>query len=249
MKIVFMLFLFGVLLHGEKTASEELGESTEYRKCIELAESKPQIGLERAKSWMDLGGGVVANYCAAISLLNMGLEQDAALNLENVAERLYDHENFKRKVLIQAGHAWLLAKDYKRAFSIFSNALKLYPGDASILLDRAYARGMVNDYSGAVLDLNFSIAIKPSEPLGYVLRGTAYRYLDKMILARKDIEKALELDPNFVEALLERGILKRLSNDKDGARRDWVRAIELAPDSESAAVARQNLVIMDLRVE
>ena len=77
-----------LFLHGQKTVSEELVESAEYRKCLELAQSNPQIGLERAKSWIDLGGGVVANYCAAISLLNMGLEQDAALNLEKVATRL-----------------------------------------------------------------------------------------------------------------------------------------------------------------
>jgi regulator of sirC expression with transglutaminase-like and TPR domain len=71
--------------------------------------------------------------------------------------------------------------------------------------------------------------------------GTAYRYLETYDLAAELIEEALRLEPDNPDALLERGIIRRLNDDKEGARADWTRVVELAPDSPPAEAARKNL--------
>jgi tetratricopeptide (TPR) repeat protein len=76
-----------------------------------------------------------------------------------------------------------------------------------------------------------------------VFRAAAWRQLDRAEPARRDIERALELDPENAEALLERGILRQLAGDTEGARIDWERAIELAPHSAIADLALQNLAL------
>ena len=66
-----------------------------------------------------------------------------------------------------------------------------------------------------------------------------------MDLAQDDIDRALSLDPDNPEALLERGILRQRRNDRGGARRDWERAIALAPDTQTADLAQQNISLLD----
>ena len=69
-------------------------------------------------------------------------------------------------------------------------------------------------------------------------RAAALRQLDRIPDALTDIAAALTLDPENVEALLERGILRQRQNNPAGARADWERAITLAPDSPTADLAR-----------
>ena len=57
--------------------------------------------------------------------------------------------------------------------------------------------------------------------------------------------RALGLDPDLPEGLLERGILRQRHGDADGARADWERVIELDPDGATADLAEQNLALLD----
>ena len=63
----------------------------------------------------------------------------------------------------------------------------------------------------------------------------------------EDAERALQLDPDNLEGLLERGILHRLTGDDDAARRDWLRVVTLAEESPAADDARANLERLDLK--
>ena len=63
------------------------------------------------------------------------------------------------------------------------------------------------------------------------------------------IGKCLGFKPDHVAAYLERGIIRRLSNDPNGARKDWLHTIKLAPDSPAAEAARRNLEKLDIRAE
>jgi regulator of sirC expression with transglutaminase-like and TPR domain len=62
--------------------------------------------------------------------------------------------------------------------------------------------------------------------------------------AQDDVDRAIALDPDDAEALLERGILRQRRADQAGARNDWERAIALAPDSATADLAEQNLALL-----
>ena len=64
-----------------------------------------------------------------------------------------------------------------------------------------------------------------------------------------DVNTVLMRDPIHPEALLERGILRRLNDDNAGARADWLKLLEIAPHSSAATAARANLERMDLKIE
>jgi regulator of sirC expression with transglutaminase-like and TPR domain len=63
------------------------------------------------------------------------------------------------------------------------------------------------------------------------------------------VERALILDPENPEGLLERGNLRRLTGDLDGARQDWLRAAALAKRQPTGEAAQANLAAMDVHVE
>ncbi|MFW6027467.1 MAG: hypothetical protein ACOC91_01535, partial [bacterium] len=77
------------------------------------------------------------------------------------------------------------------------------------------------------------------------LRARAHRALDDLVSARNDINAALNLDPDNVEALLERGQIRHDRGDLKGARADWLRVRTLAEASELQAAARQKLAGLD----
>ena len=84
-------------------------------------------------------------------------------------------------------------------------------------------------------------------PDALAFRAAAFRFLDQTAAARADTDAALARDPAHPEALLERGILKRLAGDKDGARADWIKLLEVAPETGAADAARANLEKMDVK--
>jgi len=69
--------------------------------------------------------------------------------------------------------------------------------------------------------------------------------MDRREDARAAADRALALDPDHPEALLERGILRQAAADPDGARADWLRLLRIAPESAAADLAAQNLELLD----
>ncbi len=64
-------------------------------------------------------------------------------------------------------------------------------------------------------------------------------------MAAIDVDRALAIEPEHPEGLLERGILRRLLKDKIGARADWLQVIVTSPGTVAAESARANLQRMD----
>ena len=73
----------------------------------------------------------------------------------------------------------------------------------------------------------------------------ARRQLGHLDLAAADVGRALDLDPDDPDALLERGILRQRVGDQTGARADWERVIALSPDSATGDLAQQNLALLE----
>ena len=121
------------------------------------------------------------------------------------------------------------------------------PGDPDLLVDRAQAWAARGDYDAADTDLSAALNLSPSRADAYALRASARRFLDRAVDALADANTALELDPANPEALLERGILRRLKGDDAGARADWMKILNAMPDSAAAGPARQNIENMDVR--
>jgi serine/threonine protein kinase len=64
-------------------------------------------------------------------------------------------------------------------------------------------------------------------PLTYNKRGLAYMKLELYSLARKNFDKALELNPDYAQAYRNRGILYRVQGERDNSMRDLETAVKL----------------------
>jgi len=214
--------------------------ATRYERCLALAASRPRAALEAAQGWR--GGGASAGHCEAVALAGLGRYSEAALKLDGLARDPAIADPAHRAELFdQAGNAWLLAHKPGPAQSSFSAGLRLRPGDPDLLADRARAKAMDRDWTGADSDLSAALARAPSRPDLLVLRASARRALHRAKDAMADVEKALRLQPGDAEALVERGVLKFDAGDKAGAEADWQKAIASAANSAAAQSAREHL--------
>jgi tetratricopeptide (TPR) repeat protein len=243
-------WLVGLSLVVPFTAGAETIEPTrEYRSCLQLARQKPEDGWEEAIAWQSLGGGEPARHCAAVALIGLGKYEEAATRLEALARDSRRVEAVRAEMLAQAGQAWLLANQPSRALAAQDTGLQLVPNQPDLLLDKSVTLAGVQHYQEAVDTLSLLLKAQPNRVEALVLRASAYRYLDKPALAKDDVARALVLDRSYPDALLERGILRRLDEDKVGARQDWLAVLAQAPDSAAADAARRNLEIMDVKVK
>lgn len=226
----------------------ENGDRT-YEKCTRLAHKDPDAALEAALGWQDWGGGNAAHHCGAVALFNLGQFQQAAKRFQTVAEAMADAPLADRAAMLaQAGTAWFRADQLERAHAAHTAALKLAPGNLEILIDRAMTLGAAKNYWEAIDDLNRVIEADPDRTDALILRASAYRFVDALPLAQEDVSAAFRLAPKRPEVLLEYGILKRLTGDRDGARRAWLDLIRLHEGTLSADAARRNIELLDVRI-
>lgn len=247
--ITALTLLAPVLAIASAAAQTNTKASARYAACIEMAHNNPAKGLERARTWQDTGGGDPARHCEGVALISLGRYRDAGRLLENLARTMKPQRQaaMRAKALGQAGQAWLLAGNPGRAEAAYGAALDLRNQDVELWIDRALARFEMGRYWEAIDDLNQASEIAPARADILVYRASAYRHVEAPTMARSDIKAALKRNPDHLEGLLERGILRRLNGNKNGARADWLRILDLAPDSPAADAARENLAKLDVK--
>ncbi len=221
----------------------------EYATCMRLARVSPPEGFESALAWGDAGGGAAAKHCAAVALFSLGQYSEAAERFETLAQTLPDEPAVRAKLLAQSGQAWHRAGKIDLAFAMHSAALELAPRAPEIRVDRAMVLAERGQYWKAIDDLNTALEVDRNLVEALVLRASAYRYVDVLDLAYQDVARALELSPQYPEALLERGIIFRLQGRNEGARQDWVALIRLYEGTPAADVAQRNLEKLDVNVK
>jgi tetratricopeptide (TPR) repeat protein len=229
-------------------ATQELtGEAMAlHDRCVALARANPKEALDKASAWKAQGGGFGADHCIAMAFFEMGEFRKAAIQFEELAERMMQMPAIHRaQTLDQAGQSWLDADNPERARADFDAAIALAGEDPDLLIDRAEAFAQEKRYWEALDDLNRTIEIAPKRADAYIYRGSAYRAVDSLDLALEDVEHGLKLAPDNVLGLLERGNLRRLKGDAAGAKQDWLRVTELAPNSRAAAAAKTNLARLE----
>jgi tetratricopeptide (TPR) repeat protein len=229
--------------------AQAIGGFEEYRTCLILAKTKPEQGWEEALAWQSLGGGEAARHCAAVALIGMGKYGEAATRLETLANESVRADSVRAEMLAQAAQAWGLLGNTQRADAALRGALTLSSGNPDLLLDQAVLMAQFGHYNDAVQVLSQVLRAQPNRVEALTLRASAFRYQDNLAGAEDDINTALKLDPDFTEALLERGILHRMKGDDKAARADWLRVVELQPEGNTADTARRNIEKMDVKVK
>lgn len=244
------IFFLAALLAvpGFAQAGELIDNRREYTNCLELARQDPSTAYEHAVGWQGLGGGEAAQHCQAVALMHLGKYDEAAYRLEKLAENSKQSAHRRAEMLAQAGQAQLMLDNLERANADQTTAIKLDPQNSELYVDRAVTLFAVSDYAGAVKDLDAAILLSPKRAEPYALRAAAKRYQDQIDQAMADAELAVSLSSGrYPEALLERGILRRLKGNKAGARQDWLALLVINPEGETADHARRNLELMDVK--
>jgi tetratricopeptide (TPR) repeat protein len=212
-----------------------------YQQCVQLTKTNPQGAYNQALAWHSVGGGSGADHCGALALVQLGRYAEAAPKLDALAQQAGVQPAQRAQIYDQAGNAWLLAEDARRAEASFSNALVFAARDVDTLADRARARAMLKDWNGADADLSAALARDADRSDLLVLRASARHAAGRKQEARADIDKALDIFPGYGDALVERGAMKFEDGDAKGARIDWQQVVGAAPRSRAAALASEYL--------
>ncbi|MFN3231384.1 MAG: hypothetical protein ACE363_04405 [Alphaproteobacteria bacterium] len=227
-----------------------------YEQCIVIVDRSPDRAFEIAAEWRDYGGGAPAEHCMALALIGQGKAERAAELLDEMARTIKDDPASEGRtpeqirlqradLLTQAGNAWLLAEAPDKAYMRFTDALaeQGLPLDWRVetLTDRARAAADLNDQDSAVDDLTDALELGGPRPDVLTYRAAAQRALGAVVKAREDVDAALALNPDYYEALFERGHLNHQVGNDDAAIVDWLQVTYIAPDTPAALAAEANI--------
>lgn len=188
-------------------------DSTRYEGCVNAVKADPAKAEQYAVEWQALGGGLPAKHCQALAQLERGYHAAAAATLSSAASMAEVQKSPMASDLWgQAGNAALLAGDAKGAVGHFNSAI-VAAGEFS---PRRTASLLV-DRARAQVELK-------SEPL-----------------ARADLIRAMELDPQEPIAFTLASALARRANDMALASRYIARASELAPSDPDVMLEQANV--------
>src|SRR5215813_394939 len=87
-------------------------QAQEYADCMTLARRTPGDGYESAMAWQLKGGAEPARHCAAVALIGLGRDKEAAGQLEKLGTDMSkDRPDLAAELYAQAGQAWTMAND------------------------------------------------------------------------------------------------------------------------------------------
>lgn len=233
---------------AQPAAQDQAAQQKKYQDCMKRAGKTPKAALKQAMEWEKAGGGDAARHCVAASYMGLKQFDDAAMELERIAQTLpQDKAPIMAQLFFQAAQAWNDFGKPELALNDIGQGLKLNKKSVDLLMLRATIYGDQEKYFEALDDLNAAYDLTSDRGTILTLRAKAYRKLGQPDLAKDNVEMALKADPNDPDALLERGTQRAEAGDRDGAREDWVKLIEIAPDSYAAEGARTGLAAIDVK--
>ncbi len=172
-------------------------DGARYDSCVALTKKQPQLAYDQASGWRADRGGAAAMHCQALALLELGQPVRAATVLDAAAEAMEGTPFIAADMHAQAGNAWLLAGDAKRATARFTWALDLLPAAlpsrADVLIDRARAYASLEDKSKTIADLAAALTLAPKNIEALLLRAEAYLSMGDKTRALSDIATARSL--------------------------------------------------------
>jgi tetratricopeptide (TPR) repeat protein len=89
--------------------------------------------------------------------------------------------------------AYTKTGEYKKAIAVCSKILSKYPDRAYAYNTRGYLKMLLNDFDGAMADINRCIQMEPGNPASFRNRGLLYLRLKKNNEACADFQNALDL--------------------------------------------------------
>lgn len=168
-----------------------------YEQCLALIDQDAEQAYEEGMAWASEGNALNAYRCAALALIAQNRIDEGARRLESLAQASNPADAAVRAELFsQAGNAWLLAEEPARARSAFTRAIATMAPQAAempdLLIDRARAYAMEQDYRHAEEDLSGALDRRPNDPLALRLRASARMHQSSFELAEADANAAFQ---------------------------------------------------------
>jgi tetratricopeptide (TPR) repeat protein len=183
---------------------------TRFSQCVAQIDADPVEAYESGMAWSALTNELGGFRCAAMALVAQNRNEEGARRFESLAMGLPSESAALRAELFsQAGNAWLLARDAANARSAFTRSIATMQGDREVmpdlLIDRARAYAMEEDWRHAEEDLSNALDIRADDPLALRLRAYARMNQNAFDLAEADAQAAVALEPTNVDSLLMLG--------------------------------------------
>jgi tetratricopeptide (TPR) repeat protein len=206
-----LMLPIALLQAGAPTAGSPAARGAErFAQCIALIDEDAGRAYEEAMAWASEAQSVNAYRCAAMALIAQNRADEGARRLDSLASALNPAETATRAELwSQAGNAWLLAREPSRARSSFTRAIATMESDPpqlpDLLIDRARAYAMEQDWRNAEEDLSRAIDIAPQSALALRLRASSRMHQRSFDLAEADALAAARIEPDNVDNYLVLG--------------------------------------------
>jgi tetratricopeptide (TPR) repeat protein len=173
---------------------------------------------------------ILAEVAAAVDALNFGQAYQVATDALNRGMRHAALFNARGLALHAAGRIG-------NALEEFRAALVYNPNDAVILNAVALCQIALGRSLEALQTLDKALAIKLDHPPTHYRRGQVLTNLGKHDAAQSAYERAIELDPNYAEALGQFAAFLARKREGDRARALAERALNLVPNQTMAVYA------------
>ncbi len=122
------------------------------------------------------------------------------------------------------------AKDYEKAVTITTEAIRYFPDNYLWYNNRAYARNFLEEFAGALEDCDSAIKLNPAFGYAYNNKGYALMGLNKLDSSLVYINRSLKLAPNNPYAYKNRGVVLLLLNKKEQACKDFAQSLKQSMD-------------------
>ncbi|MBI1251838.1 MAG: hypothetical protein GC189_10230 [Alphaproteobacteria bacterium] len=207
---MFLSAALGALVLAQAATAPLAAAPDRLTRCLALVDEDATRAYEEAMAWAAETHEADAYRCAALSLTEQGRYEEAARRLQALATAFDGGEPEARaELLMQAGNAWLLAREPGQARSVLTRAIVLVDNDTDVLpdllIDRARAYAAETDWRKAEEDLSRALDLRSNDPLALRLRAVTRGQQGAFDLALADAQAAVNADPADVESRLVLG--------------------------------------------
>lgn len=167
---------------------------------------------------------VEANYENGLVLAQIGKDEDAIRFLQKAIEL----DPKRLGAYIELGNIYRKDGKSKEAIEQYNQAIKIDPNYEPAYLRLAIYYFNIEQHPKALQNVNHVIKkINPKSAEAYALKGEIELGRKQYALALKDLNQAIELDPNVGSTYTYRGLAYLYSGKKKLACEDWSKAHEL----------------------
>lgn len=124
--------------------------------------------------------------------------------------------------------------DYEKMVELFTDGINQFPDKPSLYNNRAIARYKMQDYNGALADLNKALELSPNYPDAHYNSGLAKLKLKNYSGAIEDFKKVTDIVSKDHNAYYNSALAKYLTGKKEEALEDLSKALSLSPKFDNA---------------